>query len=48
MVKCIINDDTSLFVELGGLSWKEISMELDEDKTFPLALAVIFGYKAMA
>jgi len=35
-------------VDLGGLYWKEISIELDEDNTFPLALAVIFGYKTMA
>lgn len=47
MIKSIIQNDIQLYCDLGGLLWKEVNLELNEDKMFPFAIAVIFGYKTM-
>ena len=47
MIKSIIQNDIQLFCDLGGLFWGEVNLDLGEDRLFPFALAVIFGYKTM-
>ena len=47
MVKAIISNDCQLFIDLGGLEWEDINIELGEMKLTPIALAISYGYKIM-
>ena len=47
MVKAIISNDCQLFIDLGGLEWEDINIEVGEMKLTPIGLAISYGYKIM-
>lgn len=48
LIQAIAQNDIQQFCDLGGIHWNKIDLEINEDKLFPLALAVIYGHKLMA